>query len=321
MITTIRAEGLRKRYGETEVLKGVDLHAGRGEVLGLLGPNGAGKTTVVRILATLLPPDAGRVQIAGYDLARDPREVRRRIGLTGQYAAVDERLTGRENLRLIGVLLRIGRRAAAARADELLEQFELTDAADRVASTYSGGMRRRLDLAASLVTSPTVLFLDEPTTGLDLTSRLLLWRMVREQVAAGVTVLLTTQYLEEADALADRVMVIDRGEVVATGTPDELKRRVGGERLEISVATATELPAALEVLRRASPAEPAVDETGRRITVPLTGGVRMVADVAARLATAGLEPVDLAVRRSSMDEVFLTLTGARAPEFAEGVPA
>lgn len=309
MDSAISVEGLHKRYAKHEALSGVDFSVPSGEVLGLLGPNGAGKTTIVRILATLLPADEGKVLVAGYDLARQPGEIRRRIGLTGQYAAVDERLTGRENLHLIGVLLHLGRRKARARADELLEQFGLTDAANRTAKTYSGGMRRRLDLAASLVASPSVLFLDEPTSGLDLTSRMTLWRMVREQVTAGVTVLLTTQYLEEADQLADRIVVIDKGRVIADGAPDELKRKVGGERLEVSVATPADLEAAVGAITAWSAEAPSVDEADRRVSVPLVGGVEMIAKVAAELSEAGVETVDFAVRRSSMDDVFLALTG------------
>ncbi|MFJ9691432.1 ATP-binding cassette domain-containing protein [Kitasatospora sp. NPDC101183] len=318
MDIAISAEGLRKKYAEREVLSGVDLSVPAGTVLGLLGPNGAGKTTTVRILATLLVPDAGRVSVAGYDLAREPREIRRRIGLTGQYAAVDEMLTGRENLTLIGVLLRMGRRRARARADELLERFELTDAANRQSKTYSGGMRRRLDLAASLVAAPTVLFLDEPTTGLDVTSRLVLYRMVREQVESGVTVLLTTQYLEEADQLADRIMLIDKGRTIAEGTPNELKRKVGGERLEVSVATDLELPAVVSAMGAVASVEPTVDEEARRVSVPLVGGVESIAAVAAKLRSAEVEPVDFAVRRSSMDDVFLALTGQVAEVEAAG---
>ncbi|MFE5560600.1 ATP-binding cassette domain-containing protein [Streptomyces sp. NPDC056544] len=309
MDSAISVEGLRKRYAGHEALSGVDFSVPPGKLLGLLGPNGAGKTTIVRILATLLPADAGKVTVAGYDLARQPDEVRRRIGLTGQYAAVDERLTGRENLQLIGVLLHLGRRTARARADELLEQFGLADAASRPAKTYSGGMRRRLDLAASLVASPSVLFLDEPTTGLDLTSRMALWRMVKEQVAAGVTVLLTTQYLEEADQLADRIVVIDKGRMIAEGSPDELKRKVGGERLEVSVATPADLDAAVRAIGAWSADPPSVDEGDRRVSVPLVGGVETIAKVSAELSAAGVETVDFAVRRSSMDDVFLALTG------------
>ncbi|MFB6564986.1 ATP-binding cassette domain-containing protein [Streptomyces sp. NPDC056400] len=309
MDSAISVEGLRKRYAGHEALSGVDFSVPPGKLFGLLGPNGAGKTTIVRILATLLPADAGKVTVAGYDLARQPDEVRRRIGLTGQYAAVDERLTGRENLQLIGVLLHLGRRTARARADELLEQFGLADAASRPAKTYSGGMRRRLDLAASLVASPSVLFLDEPTTGLDLTSRMALWRMVKEQVAAGVTVLLTTQYLEEADQLADRIVVIDKGRMIAEGSPDELKRKVGGERLEVSVATPADLDAAVRAIGAWSADPPSVDEGDRRVSVPLVGGVETIAKVSAELSAAGVETVDFAVRRSSMDDVFLALTG------------
>ncbi|MEV6779425.1 ATP-binding cassette domain-containing protein [Streptomyces syringium] len=309
METAISAEGLRKRYAEHEVLTGVDLSVSAGEVLGLLGPNGAGKTTIVRILATLLPFDGGKVTVAGFDLSKDQREIRRRIGLTGQYAAVDGVLTGRENLRLIGVLLGLGKRKAHARADELLEQFDLTDAADRASKSYSGGMRRRLDLAASLVATPSVLFLDEPTTGLDVTSRQLLWRMVRNQVDSGVSVLLTTQYLEEADQLADRIVVIDKGSLIAEGTPEELKRKVGGERLEVSVAAASDLPALVGAVGGASAEAPAVDEKTRHVSIPLVGGLDTISEVTAALRAAGVEPVDFAIRRSSMDDVFLALTG------------
>ncbi|MFD0025650.1 ATP-binding cassette domain-containing protein [Streptomyces sp. NPDC058382] len=324
METAISAEGLRKRYGDHQALSGIDLSVPAGTVLGVLGPNGAGKTTTVRILSTLLDPDEGRATVAGYDLATQALEIRRSIGLTGQYAAVDERLTGRENIELIGVLLHLGRRAAKVRATELLEQFGLTDAAGRMAKTYSGGMRRRLDLAASLVARPPVLFLDEPTTGLDLTSRLALWDMIREQVVAGTTVLLTTQYLEEADLLADRIAVIDKGMVIADGTPDELKRKVGGERLEVSVADAADLPAVVRALSAVSPTDPVFDEQGRTVSVPLTGGVATIATAAAGLEALGIEPEDFAVRRSSLDDVFLALTGhtggpaADTPDAADG---
>ncbi|MFI7292104.1 ATP-binding cassette domain-containing protein [Streptomyces anulatus] len=309
METAISAEGLRKKYADNVVLEGIDLSVAKGEVLGLLGPNGAGKTTIVRILATLLPYDSGKVTVAGFDLAKDKREIRRRIGLTGQYAAVDALLTGRENIRLIGVLLGLGRRKAHARAEELLEQFDLTHAADRQAKTYSGGMRRRLDLAASLVTTPTVLFLDEPTTGLDVTSRKLLWGMVREQVDKGVSVLLTTQYLEEADQLADRIAVLNQGGLIAEGTPEELKRKVGGERLEVSVATDADLPAAARAVGHASAQVPSVNEKTKTVSIPLVGGVNTLASVTAELKAASVEPLDFAIRRSSMDDVFLALTG------------
>jgi ABC-2 type transport system ATP-binding protein len=305
----IEAEGIRKRYGDTEVLKGVDLSVPAGTVLGLLGPNGAGKTTSVRILATLVPPDGGRATVAGYDVAEEPMKVRRRIGLAGQYAAVDERLTGRENLTLIGRLYRLGRAGAARRAAELLERFELTHAADRETKTYSGGMRRRLDLAASLLAEPTVLFLDEPTTGLDLTSRMTLWTMVREQVDAGVTVLLTTQYLEEADHLADRIAVIDKGQVIADGTPDELKRKVGGERLEISLAEGADVAEVTRLLEGVSVGPPATGGDGRTVTVPVASGIGAIADAAAALRERGVEVTDFAMRRPSMDDVFLSLTG------------
>jgi ABC-2 type transport system ATP-binding protein len=323
METAISAEGLRKRYAEHEVLRGIDLTVGAGEVLGLLGPNGAGKTTIVRILATLLPFDEGKVTVAGYDLSREQKEIRRRIGLTGQYAAVDAVLTGRENLRLIGVLLGLGKLKARARADELLEQFDLTDAADRPSRSYSGGMRRRLDLAVSLVATPSVLFLDEPSTGLDVTSRQLLWRMVRQQVDSGVSVLLTTQYLEEADQLADRIVVIDKGTLIAEGTPEELKRKVGGERLEVSVATAAELPAVVKAVSGASAEAPSVDEKARRVSIPLVGGMDTLVSVTTELKSAGTEPVDFAIRRSSMDDVFLALTGqtATSEETDENGPA
>ncbi|GGW81755.1 daunorubicin resistance protein DrrA family ABC transporter ATP-binding protein [Streptomyces lucensis JCM 4490] len=305
----IEAEGLRKRYGDTEVLKGVDLSVPEGTVLGVLGPNGAGKTTTVRILATLLPPDDGRATVAGHDVVEQPMEVRRRIGLAGQYAAVDERLTGRENLTLIGRLYRLGRAGARKRAGELLERFELTHAADRETKTYSGGMRRRLDLAASLLAEPAVLFLDEPTTGLDLTSRMTLWSMVREQVDAGVTVLLTTQYLEEADHLADRIAVIDKGQVIADGTPDELKRKVGGERLEVSLADASGAAEALRMLERVSVGPAVTADDGRTLTVPVASGIGAIAEAAAVLRDRGVEVTDFAMRRPSLDDVFLSLTG------------
>ncbi|GGW13132.1 daunorubicin resistance protein DrrA family ABC transporter ATP-binding protein [Streptomyces capoamus] len=305
----IEAEGLRKRYGDTEVLKGVNLSVPEGTVLGVLGPNGAGKTTTVRILATLLPPDDGRATVAGHDVVEQPKEVRRRIGLAGQYAAVDERLTGRENLTLIGRLYRLGRAGARKRAGELLERFDLTHAAHRETKTYSGGMRRRLDLAASLLAEPAVLFLDEPTTGLDLTSRMTLWSMVREQVDAGVTVLLTTQYLEEADHLADRIAVIDKGQVIADGTPDELKRKVGGERLEVSLADASDAAEALRILERISVGSAGTSDNGCTLTVPVASGIGAIAEAASALRDRGVEVTDFAMRRPSMDDVFLSLTG------------
>jgi ABC-2 type transport system ATP-binding protein len=308
----IWAEGLRKRYGDHDALTGVDLAVPAGTVLGVLGPNGAGKTTTVRTLATLLRPDSGQAKVAGYDVLTQPREVRRRIGLAGQYAAVDELLTGRENLVLLGTLLRLGRKRARERGAELLERFELTDAADRPAGTYSGGMRRRLDLATCLIADPPVVFLDEPTTGLDPTGRVLLWRMVREQVAVGTTVLLTTQYLEEADQLADNIVVIDTGRVIAEGTPDELKRKVGEEWLEVSVAQPAQRAAALTALARVSVGEPSVAADSGAITAQLPSGMGAVAAAAAALGEAGVEVVDFALRRPSLDDVFFTLTGKGA---------
>ncbi len=297
MDLAIHTEGLRKRYGDHEALRGVDLAVPAGTVLGVLGPNGAGKTTTVRILATLLEPDAGTARVAGYDVVRERRQVQRAIGLTGQYAAVDEQLTGAENLRMIGMLQRLTRTAARQRAAELLDRFDLADAAGRPAGTYSGGMRRRLDLAASLVARPSVLFLDEPTTGLDPASRLGLWAMIREEVAAGVTVLLTTQYLEEADELADRIVVVDSGRVIAEGTSGELKRTVGGERLEVALT---------------DPGQRYADDAGRVLSVPLDGGLHDIAEAAVALRAAGVTVTDFAVRRPSLDDVFLSLTGATA---------
>ncbi|MQS34638.1 ATP-binding cassette domain-containing protein [Streptomyces katsurahamanus] len=317
METAISAEGLRKRYGDHQALTRVDLAVPAGTILAVLGPNGAGKTTTVRILTTLLEPDEGRATVAGYDLATQAREVRGSIGLAGQYASVDERLTGRENLRLIGVLLHLGRRGAKTRADELLEQFGLVAAADRPAKTYSGGMRRRLDLAASLVGRPQVLFLDEPTTGLDLTGRRTLWDMIRNQVAEGVTVLLTTQYLEEADQLADRIAVIDRGTVIAEGTPDQLKRKVGGERLEVSAASVADLAAVERTLSGLSSGEPVTHQGTRTVSIPLTDGMSTIAAAANGLELLGIEPEDFAVRRSTLDDVFLALTGQQGEPESE----
>ncbi|HEX2133794.1 MAG TPA: ATP-binding cassette domain-containing protein [Actinophytocola sp.] len=307
MDVAIHAEGLRKRYGVHEALRGVDLAVPTGTVLGVLGPNGAGKTTTVRILATLLNADAGHARVAGFDVAANPREVRGRIGLTGQYAAVDERLTGRENLRLIGTLHHLGRRTARTVADDLLDRFDLVAAADRPVKGYSGGMRRRLDLAASLVARPEVLFLDEPTTGLDPTSRNLLWQTVRDLVGSGVTVLLTTQYLEEADQLADRIAVIDTGRVIAEGTADELKRRVGGERLEVRLASPADARTAVKTLNWIGAA--AVSEDRLTVTVVLPPGMHAIAEAAAALAKTHIQVDDFGVRRPSLDDVFLTLTG------------
>ncbi|GAA3452190.1 ATP-binding cassette domain-containing protein [Dactylosporangium matsuzakiense] len=311
MTEAILAEGIQKRYGRTVALQGVDLAVPAGSVLGLLGPNGAGKTTTVRILTTLLSFDGGRALVAGVDVAKEPHEVRRRIGLAGQYAAVDEILTGRENLMLLGRLLHLGRRGARARADQLLERFRLTDAADRPVSTYSGGMRRRLDLASSLVTNPPVLFLDEPSTGLDPAARRDLWAAVRDLVSDGVTVLLTTQYLEEADQLADQIAVVSAGRVVANGTPDELKRKVGGERLEIVVARPEEQAAAVEALARMASEPPTVDSRGVIVVHPRSG-LDGVVDAGRALQLAGVEVASFALRGPTLDDVFLNLVGSTA---------
>jgi ABC-2 type transport system ATP-binding protein len=311
----IQAEGLRKQYRGTQALRGVDLAVPAGTVLGLLGPNGAGKTTTVRTLATLLVPDGGRAEVAGYDVVRRPHEVRRRIGLAGQYAAVDELLTGRENLVLIGTLLHLGRRAARERAARLLDRFDLTGAGDRPVRTYSGGMRRRLDLAACLVARPSVLFLDEPTTGLDPVSRMALWSAVRELVTDGVTVLLTTQYLEEADYLADRIVVVDAGRVIADGTPNELKRKAGDERLEIVVAHPDGVPAAVSALRRVTAVEPVVDRDKGVVSIAVGEGMDNmdgIATAAAALRRENVEVADFALRRPTLDDVFVSLTGRSA---------
>ncbi|RFU88306.1 ATP-binding cassette domain-containing protein [Streptomyces triticagri] len=319
--TAIYAEGLGKAYRSHTALHGIDLAVPAGSVLGVLGPNGAGKTTTVRILATLLEPTSGRAFVAGHDVVRQSREVRRRIGLAGQYAAVDEMLTGRENMVLLGRLLRLGKRGSAHRAAQLLDRFGLTEAADRPVSTYSGGMRRRLDLATCVIGEPEVLFLDEPTTGLDPSSRVILWDIVRSLVAEGVTLLLTTQYLEEADQLADRIAVIDSGRVIAEGTPDALKRNVGGERLEVTVARPEMLAdaaAALAMLGLGN--EPAVDHTESRVSVQLRRGLDDVAVAVAALRDKGVTTIDFELHKPSLDDVFFDLTqrdrSAAAPALA-----
>ncbi|MEO1061779.1 MAG: ATP-binding cassette domain-containing protein [Actinomycetota bacterium] len=311
MSHAILAEGLVKHFGDVHALDGLDLAAPTGTVLGLLGPNGAGKTTAVSILTTLLEPDAGEATIAGVDLRSDPAGVRAKIGLSGQYAAVDEILTGFENLDMIGRLYRLGRPAAQQRARELLDQFDLADAGDRPVKTYSGGMRRRLDLAGALVAAPPVLFLDEPTTGLDPRSRIDLWAVIRGLVTQGTTLLLTTQYLEEADQLADDIVVIDHGQAIARGTADELKAQVGGERIELTVAPG-EVPAAHELLARFSDGEVEVEPGTRRLVAPARGGVNVLRDVLTALDEAGIAPDDIGLRRPTLDDVFLTLTGHRS---------
>jgi ABC-2 type transport system ATP-binding protein len=314
MTDAIVVEGLVKRFGETTALAGVDLTVAEGTVLGLLGPNGAGKTTVVRILTTLLQPDGGRAEVAGVDVVRDPDAVRSSIGLTGQYAAVDEYLTGFENLEMVGRLYRLSKSEARTRSTELLDRFDLADAAGRPAKTYSGGMRRRLDIAASLIARPRVLFLDEPTTGLDPRSRQGMWEFIADLAGGGTTILLTTQYLEEADRLADLMVVIDRGQVIARGTGDELKDQVGGQRLELTLAHATDLPMVAERLRPLGLDEPHLDEQSRRLSMPVRGGVDVLADAVRRLEEARVEVLDLGLRRPDLDDVFLTLTGHAAEE-------
>ncbi|MGY4645002.1 ATP-binding cassette domain-containing protein [Cellulomonas sp. URHB0016] len=306
----IEAEGLLKHFGETKALQGVDLSVARGTVLGVLGPNGAGKTTAVRILSTLLTPDGGSARVGGFDVVKDAERVRQTIGLTGQYASVDEDLTGRQNLQLIGVLLDLGKAAAKARGAELLEWFDLTAAADRPAKTYSGGMRRRLDLAASLVGRPDVIFLDEPTTGLDPSKREDMWNVVRSLVDDGSTVLLTTQYLEEADALADEITVIDHGRVIAHDTPDGLKRIVGGQTLEVRPSDATRLEETATILGQVSTGR--ADEIRKGVlAVPVSSDEALTATVA-RLAAAGITVTELSLHLPSLDEVFFTLTGRTA---------
>jgi ABC-2 type transport system ATP-binding protein len=313
----IYAEGLVKTFGDVKALDGVDLDVPEGTVLGLLGPNGAGKTTAVRCLTTLLRPDSGKLIVAGLDVLKQPNEVRRSIGLSGQFAAVDEYLTGRENLQMVGELYQMKAKAAKARADQLLDQFNLADAADRTAKTYSGGMRRRLDLAAALVVSPPVMFMDEPTTGLDPRNRQMLWEVIKQLVSGGTTLLLTTQYLEEADHLAHDIAVVDHGRVIARGTSDQLKARTGGERVEVVVHERDHIEIASEVLRGFGKGDTTVEEHTRKLTVPVTGGAKLLAEVIRELDSRGIEIDDIGLRRPTLDDVFLSLTGHLAEEKSE----
>jgi len=312
----VEAEGLIKNYGKTRALNGLDLSVAQGTVYGLLGPNGAGKTTAVRVLATLLRADGGRARVLGHDVATQPAAVRRTIGLTGQYAALDEYLTGRSNLIMIGQLSRLTGKAARRRADELLEQFDLTEAASRAVKTYSGGMRRRLDLAASLIGHPAVLFLDEPTTGLDPSARALMWDIVRKLVADGTTLLLTTQYLDEADQLASRIAVVNGGKVIAEGTPSDLKASLGGQRLLITLAEESDAATAAEALRPFTTRRVRGSDCGQVLDLPVTAVDGLATEVVRALDAAGVKVSDIAVRSASLDDVFLTLTGHKAEEEA-----
>ncbi|MGH8776351.1 MAG: ATP-binding cassette domain-containing protein [Jiangellaceae bacterium] len=315
-MNAIEAVGLVKTFGSgdkaVKAVAGIDLVVPKGRVVGMLGPNGAGKTTTVRMLTTLLRPDAGKAVVAGHDVVAEPQAVRSKIGLSGQFAAIDENLTGRENIWLFGRLYQLPSAEAKKRAAELLDQFGLADAGDRVAKTYSGGMRRRLDLAGSLIVHPEVLFLDEPTTGLDPGSRLDLWDVIRERREEGATILLTTQYLEEADALADRIVVIDKGSIIAEGTADELKSQVGGERIEVVVHDAAAVAKAAEILNRGSDGKCVVDEHMRKLTVPTSHGSKGLVLVIRDLDEASIVIDDIALRRPTLDDVFLQLTGHHA---------
>jgi ABC-2 type transport system ATP-binding protein len=313
----IEVSGLEKNFGEVQALRGIDFNVEQGTVVGLLGPNGSGKTTTVRILATLLKSDAGVARVGGFDVGTQSDQVRKVIGLTGQYAAVDEYLTGRENLQLFGQLFHLSKKQASERADELLDRFDLADAADRGIKGYSGGMRRRLDLAASLIGNPSVLFLDEPTTGLDPRSRLGMWSVIESLVAQGTTVLLTTQYLEEADQLASRSVVLDHGAVIAQGTSDELKSQVGGDRVEVVVETPAQLDQAKLALAgiASGPINLVIDE--HKVVVPTSGGSRAVVEAVRLLDEAQITIADIALRRPTLDDVFLSLTGRSAQELSE----
>ncbi|MBF6214141.1 ATP-binding cassette domain-containing protein [Nocardia puris] len=318
MPDAIVAEGLVKRYGRVVALDGLDLRVPEGTVTALLGPNGAGKTTTVRVLTTLLVPDEGTATVAGIDVLRDPQLLRSHIGTSGQYAAVDEYLTGFENLEMVGRLYHMGVQRSKERARELLDRFRLSDAADRPVRGYSGGMRRRLDLAGALVANPPVLFLDEPTTGLDPRARLDLWDVIEELVAGGTTLLLTTQYMEEADRLADAIAVIDHGKVIARGTADELKTLVGGDRIELTVDDAAKLGAAQQALSGLADGEIHLEPGLRKIIVPVSNGSQALVDAIGLLAKAGVRIHDVGLRRPSLDDVFLTLTGHEAEDYVNG---
>ncbi|GGB46852.1 daunorubicin resistance protein DrrA family ABC transporter ATP-binding protein [Flexivirga endophytica] len=312
MTDAVTAEGLVKHYKDVKAVDGVSLRVPEGSVLGVLGPNGAGKTTTVRMLTTLIRPDAGTATVAGADVLRDPQAVRRQIGVSGQYAAVDEYLTGRENLEMIGRLYHLSGKEAKSRAAELLGQFRLEDAAGRPAKTYSGGMRRRLDLAGALVARPPVIFLDEPTTGLDPRGRGDMWDVINNLVGHGTSVLLTTQYLEEADRLADNIVVIDHGQIIAEGTADELKAQVGGERLEVTVADAARLSEAAEIMRTVGAGATETDEHTRRLIVPVSGGTQSLLQAVRAFDDQSITVQDIGIRRPTLDDAFLSLTGHKA---------
>jgi len=311
------AEGLKKHYKSVKALDGLDITVPRGTVMGLLGPNGAGKTTAVKILTTLVQPDAGTARVAGVDLMAEPSKVRSLIGVSGQNAAVDEYLTGFENLDMVGRLYHLGRAASQARARELLDQFDLTEAGDRQAKTYSGGMRRRLDLAGALVARPPVLFLDEPTTGLDPRSRTEMWGLLKGLVADGASVLLTTQYLDEADQLADNIVVIDRGNKIAEGTSDQLKAQVGGERIEVTVVDETRTEEAAKLLTPYAVGEPQIDYEAHVVRVPVSGGAKVLGEALRTLEAANIALDDVGLHRPTLDDVFMTLTGHSTDENQE----
>ena len=320
MTLAIDVQGLTKNFGDVQALRGIDFSVEQGTIVGLLGPNGSGKTTIVRILATLLKADNGSAVVGGFDVVKQETQVRNIIGLTGQYAAVDEYLTGRENLQLFGQLFHLSKKQAAERADELLNKFQLSDAADRGIKGYSGGMRRRLDLAASLIGHPSVLFLDEPTTGLDPRSRLGMWEVIEGLVAEGTTVLLTTQYLEEADQLANRSIVLEQGKVIAQGTSSELKSQVGGDRIEIILESVNDLEPASSALVSISSGNITANDAERKIIVPVSGGSRTVVDAVRLLDDATIGIADISLRRPTLDDVFLSLTGHAAENKEEQKP-